>query len=384
MFLNKTYPCVFPNHIEYKSYTKLWDLSVFDDIDYWFVDVFGDISFVHVIPDDILSKVKSDDLTHLLVSCSHEADLWHIEHIYRDLIVNLDIPANKIILYSENKNALLKVEQVAKKYNADKINVYWSLIFEMGIKHQLQMNRVAFSTLNTLEKKEYHKKFLNFNRRWRVHRPLFVALLYSKNLLDKGYVSLASVTDDQLNWSIIFDTLTQTVSSDPELTDLLYSNKDQIINIPNLYLDTEDLSRNRPRLVEDDIAFSCTKELYENTYFSIASETYFFNSPGPFFTEKIFKPIAYQHPFILISGATNLRQLTELGYKTFHPFINEDYDSEPNDVNRLKMILAEVERLSNLSQAQLYEFIDNVKPIVTHNLKVLRSKSNRNHLRKIG
>ena len=72
-----------------------------------------------------------------------------------------------------------------------------------------------------------------------------------------------------------------------------------------------------------------------------------------------------------------------LGYKTFHPFINEDYDSEQDDSKRLKLILDEVNRLSNLNEDELFEFIDNVKPITDHNFKVLLTKPNYGHLHEL-
>ena len=78
-----------------------------------------------------------------------------------------------------------------------------------------------------------------------------------------------------------------------------------------------------------------------------------------------------------------LDSLRELGYRTFHPYINEDYDKETDDVKRLKLIVKEVYRLSNLGQDELFEFIDNVKPIVKHNLYVLRSKPHYGHIHKL-
>ena len=46
--------------------------------------------------------------------------------------------------------------------------------------------------MKTLQNK-HDKAFLNLNRRWRAHRPMFVALLKANKLLDKGLVSFGPV-----------------------------------------------------------------------------------------------------------------------------------------------------------------------------------------------
>lgn len=386
MILNKhSYPRLYTDRTEYGGYTKLWELKNFNDHDYWFIDIQNNVSLLNVIPEDILNKIKSDD-TYLLLSNSMESNTHFIDNIYKELIKILYIPANKIIIFSENKNASLEVIQKSLEYKEPVVQVYWSLAFEIGTRHQIFVNYQKIASVKTLEHKEYTKSFLNFNRRWRLHRPLMVALLYAKNLLDRGYVSIADGIDNiegGLNWNNVFPLLESKIKDNYELHNLLVSNKDQIVSFQNMYLDTHRLEINRPRLVEDDIDFTLTKELYENSYFSLVSETNFFDDNSIFFTEKIFKPITFKHPFLLISSPNQLEHLRGIGYKTFHPFIDESYDTEPNDLNRLVLILNEVERLSKLSDNELKKFLEGVYPIVQHNFNVLASKSNFGHLYKI-
>jgi hypothetical protein len=196
------------------------------------------------------------------------------------------------------------------------------------------------------------------------------------NLLDKGFVSLGK-SDDDLNWTNTFDDILKLVSEDEELFSLLTDNKTKIVNLPELYLDTTDLITN-PIYT----SYADTIKLYENSYFSIVSETCFFENVGRAFTEKTFKPILYKHPFILIAHPNSLELLRSLGYRTFHPFIDESYDSETNNTKRLKMILSEVKRLSNFSETELFEFIDNVKEITIHNHNTLINKPKFTHVHK--
>lgn len=127
----------------------------------------------------------------------------------------------------------------------------------------------------------------------------------------------------------------------------------------------------------EDIDFS----LYENSYFSVVTETLFYDSllssgesfpglvpalPGIFLTEKTYKPISMKHPFLLVARPYSLRVLRERGYKTFSPYIDESYDEIMDDKLRLKAIADEIHRLSKID---LVEFTHNVKDIVEHNHK---------------
>ena len=312
----------------------------------------------------------------------HEGFTNVVEPIYKNLIQKLKISPKKIILISENADICNVVKQVASNYNLDNINVEWSIVFErmLNVQHNFIQNDVTKAKI--LEKKTYSKSFLNFNGRWRIHRPCFVALLYCMNLLDKGFVSLGKA-DDNLNWNNTFDTFSKLIEDDSDLYSLLNDKKNNILNLPHLYLDTDNLVTNRFSVIQPDIDQSNTIKLYEDSYFSVVGETNFFGHTGRFLTEKTFKPIAYKHPFILLCDAYSLVLLKKLGYKTFHPFIDESYDNEPNDTKRLKMILNEVNRLCNLSEPELFEFIDNAKEITKYNYELLMSKPKFTHCYKI-
>lgn len=355
-----------------QTFSNLWQLKNFNDFDYWHVNLQEEMNLCDVIPKEVYQKIKNSEVK-LLLTCFQEGHTFIVDKLYES-----DLDPTNVVIFSDNKNITNKLQNLNNKPE-----LYWSLIFELGIKIQFYLNFNSFNKIKTLEKKTYIKSFLNFNRRWRLHRPAMVALLVAHNLIDKGYVSLAAVTDDNLNWNTVFDVILNKLNHEKELYDSLISRKNDIVNLLNLYLDTTNLSVNRPRLIEDDIPFEVTKQLYENTYFSLVSETFFFDNDAVFFTEKTFKPIAFKHPFILISSPLQLDSLRELGYKTFHPFINESYDTELDDTKRLKLILKEVERLVNLTQNELFEFIDNVVPIVEHNYKVLLSKPHNGHLHKL-
>ena len=347
---------------------------------YWYCAVFhggglDSVDFLNLIPNEILV----DPSIFIVLCTEYEAFTDLVEPIYKNLIKKLNIDPKRIILISENFDIVDVVKKVAESYQLDNINVEWSLVHERHTKAEQVL--LDLTTARILEKKSYKKAFLNFNRRWRIHRPCVVGLLYSMNLLDKGFVSLGKA-DDNLNWNNTFDIILQLLSEDQELYSLLSTNKTKITTLPKMYLDTTDLVSDRFSITYEDINHESTIQLYENSYFSIASETYFFENIGRTFTEKTFKPILYKHPFILMSNPNSLVLLKELGYRTFHPFIDERYDNETNNVKRLKMILDEVNRLSNFPEDELFEFIDNVREITIHNHNLLINKPKFTHVHK--
>ena len=341
-----------------KSYL---DLRFWNDRDYWYIS--AKINLPLIVPIDVINK----DIT-IVVNVEFEAFEEIVGKIYSELIIDYNIDPKKILVISENADLESVIIAESKKWSKDLINYEWSLIFERSIKVQ---SKVVTSNprpfINTS-----NKTFLNFNRRWRLHRTTLVALLYSIGILNKGHVSLSEV--EGFNWHNQINGVIDVIKTDNELLTLIDTHKEEIISLPNLYLDTKKLI-NRAFLRYKDIDPEATDNLYKDTYFSIVSETYFFEEIGRFISEKTFKPIAYHHPFILVTSPKSLELLRDLGYRTFHPYIDESYDQEEDNVKRMKMILREIERLSNMSTDEISIFLTNVEPITKHNFDTLINKS---------
>lgn len=81
---------------------------------------------------------------------------------------------------------------------------------------------------------------------------------------------------------------------------------------------------------------------YDQTAFSLVAESrvqWPTRSPtARFVSEKIFKPIAFQHAFITYSTAGTLRYLHEMGFETFDHVIDESYDLVVDTLQRLNCI----------------------------------------------
>jgi hypothetical protein len=279
------------------------------------------------------------------------------------------LPPSQIILYSESVDIKDEIEIISKRLNLEQINCEWIRIFEHGIQQQV-IHSDDYKNPITLEHKDYTKKFLNFNRRWRPHRPVFVSFLACHNLLDYGHVSLA-LSDDNTNWEKMWPSIVDIHKYALQELELLSANRTKILNLPPLYLDRTDLEINHVTLLPS------TNQLYRDTYFSVVSETNYYQylDIGRFLSEKVFKPIAHQHPFIILSRPGCLAALRSIGYKTFNGLIDESYDQETDDIKRMAMIVKEVNRLCKLDKDSLDNFLTESKKICVYNYFTLLNKT---------
>lgn len=359
------------NGSELRLGSSLFNFYKFNDADYWYIDFvhgWNLISAIDDIPNDILDRIREGSVT-LVFNNSHEAFHDSIEYIYRYYVFGLNLPAQHIRLLTESATIMSEVSKVAEVYQKPHIQVEWLRIFEYNVRTSVFMT--DYRKLDTLQIKTYDKKFLNLNRRWRLHRPLFVGLLELNDLLDQGYVSFCKNVDGQ-NWDMVYGYLNgATQFLCPELYQMFIDNKERIENIPDLFLDTTQLDINQVQVDHN------LDKHYENTYFSVVNETNYLKDfgEGIFLSEKVFKPILKSHPFILMSRPHSLKKLRELGYKTFSPYIDESYDDEEDDYKRLFMIVNEVKRLCDLPDEHLHKFLTSMKEVVEHNYNLLTTKN---------
>lgn len=365
----------------------LQHLCVFVDSDYYYYEFKDGTAFVRfpieeLIPIDDLQRIKNKEIK-LIINNSHESFHHIIPDIYEALIVKSKLPTEQIIFMSESASILDEIKKYSTLYNVADMKCVWTRIMEFDIQSTKKVMIASNLTgPRTLQNKIYIKKFINFNRRWRLHRPVLVGLLYATKLINEGYVSLA-LSDDNRSWETVWPSMLQYHANTPGITSLLKNNENEILNLPGLYIDTDELINNRAEFVNS------TNYLYEDTYFSVVSETNYYTSNvgenghptmsyhggGVHLTEKTFKTIVNMHPAILVSPPYSLIKLRELGYKTFSPWIDESYDLELNDSERMLKILAEIKRLCELTPTELSEFLINLKPICTFNKHVLLTQT---------
>lgn len=91
-------------------------------------------------------------------------------------------------------------------------------------------------------------------------------------------------------------------------------------------------------------------------------------------TEKTYKAIGCNRPFIIASTPEFLKEFRQLGYKTFHPYIDETYDTIEDDELRMQAIVNEIERLAKLTTDEFNSLILECEKIAKHNASVMAEK----------
>ena len=98
---------------------------------------------------------------------------------------------------------------------------------------------------------------------------------------------------------------------------------------------------------------------YLATHFSLITETVF-EYPYSFRTEKIAKPLAIGHPFIVAANTGFYRDLRHLGFRTFNNLVDESFDSIEDNQQRLERIALEVEWLCEQDLAKFSQECYNI------------------------
>lgn len=218
------------------------------------------------------------------------------------------------------------------------------------------------------------KNFVCLNKVHRQHRIDLLELMLRENLInDKCYYSFHDYTHHN------------SIEILNMLSDDHYPNiKKNLGLIKKLQLNFDENRCNPIDIRKDDLEF------FVNSYFSVVTETLYHGNnysftkgknhvsdveAGVFMTEKTTKVLSLKHPFILVSVPYMLKALKEEGYKTFHPYIDETYDTIIDDDIRLEYIISEVKRLSNQTHEEWLEWVNNVKPIVEYNYYLFFSQA---------
>lgn len=116
---------------------------------------------------------------------------------------------------------------------------------------------------------------------------------------------------------------------------------------------------------------SCWLSLYDlcaETLAYVVTETVYFGRRNHI-TEKTFKPICQQLPFVIASTAGSLEYLRRYGFQTFGDIWDESYDHETDDIQRLEKIAVLLRDLDGQSTRELQQIYRATIPAIEHNYR---------------
>ena len=144
----------------------------------------------------------------------------------------------------------------------------------------------------------------------------------------------------------------------------------------NIYPDIEQvfLAAELPRLFageETQVMTSCWLGNYteaQDSLVYVPTETVYFGK-RLHITEKTFKAIALEMPFVLVAPAHSLEYMRSYGFRTFDGIFDESYDLEEDDSKRIEKVTKLLKDLDSLSVAERQQIHRACLPIVEHNFE---------------
>jgi len=332
-----------------------------------------------------IRKLVASGKTKIIFDCSGESLLLSVLKIIHIIVDKLpEIDTKDIFYITSALNGQEAYDQYTDSINRTtrKINILSRSTFESSILGWLETmpcrdsDNIPKENPFTYKLGLKEKNFVFLNRIMRGHRLKLITKIIKNGLIDKCFCSAGYPEDwkERLSWL---------VSDHPEIKDEV----EEILKITKILPLKLNMSSERDNpidLLYDDIYY------HTNSYFSLVTETQFYNNSTTklqyfsksncvdntvFLTEKIFRPIAFKHPFVLCCTSGSLEQLRKLGYKTFHPYIDETYDTIIDDEERLEAVYKETERLCSFTDEQWLEWQLNITSIIEYNYLVLISKT---------
>lgn len=142
----------------------------------------------------------------------------------------------------------------------------------------------------------------------------------------------------------------------------------------NIYSDIEQVFRQAdlPRLFEGEDTqqmASCWLTNFSEAQDSLVyvpTETLYFGR-RLHITEKTFKAIALEMPFVLVATAGSLEYMRRYGFKTFGSVFDESYDEETDDIQRLHKVVKLLKDLDTMSVQERQQIHRACLPIVEYN-----------------
>lgn len=261
--------------------------------------------------------------------------------------------------------------------------------------HNIKIHTVPYMLLSTKEQNQnidIKKRFSVFTRNFRDERLFLYAKLQEKDLLKYANYSY-HFRNPYLNITYSKDEMIKSVNN--FLARYRYNTTTEEQQLISNFIDSGPYElKNTFKLEGQDIEYSNKwSPLVDNnlreSYFNLIVESHYdhtnpifrydskysYTQFSPtFITEKTYKAIMCERPFLFFGGAYGLQQLRRMGFKTFSPIIPENYDSCENDIKRMKMIVHEIEKLCAMSDEKIEQVYNSCLDIVKHNKEVLLKK----------
>jgi hypothetical protein len=333
------------SHIKVKEPTNLFDINLFVGKERQIVECIRRNLAIFKIPPVV--NVNARSYIHNIGEGYTDAEFFLMIHELIDLL-GLKGP---VIFSNSSMNCDKLYEKFLREFKLQKkFDVQLSLRdFESkglvidGVTIYEKFEEIVYNKDSLHEK----KLFCNFNMRARHHRSAMIALLNYYDLLENNYISTPTKTfrnvppNVEKDWKYLLEDSKIFLQRRSDL-DLIVDKLSILKNRYPLRID----DRSEDETDAESLLNPLIHRARVDSLFELVSETLV--SESIFFTEKIFIPVVLCKPFLLIASFESLKTFKNFGYQTFHPYINEEYDTIEDDAERCVAICKELQRLQEL------------------------------------
>jgi hypothetical protein len=223
-------------------------------------------------------------------------------------------------------------------------------------------------SLMPIEDRTITKKFITFNRLTggaRVYRSFLVSELAKRDLIEQGHISYSH---DCPIYGHYRENILESISRYDILPDYA---EETIRTLDKIKFPLRIDSTDDKYIPNGSMTLGSMKENMES-FLHVVTETCFWDKKSHL-TEKIFKPVMLQQPFVLVGCVNNLKYLKSYGFETFDKWWDESYDSIEDPIKRLQEVSEIVKYISSKSLEELKDMLLEMRDTLAHNNDLISS-----------
>lgn len=323
------------------NYTTLYNISFFVDIQDFYK-----------LSDDFFTKFLGNN--NIIFSREHKIDVTDFANGLIAKIKQFNLDSKKIYIVVAHGQQKTELERHFLQYHIENINIYSNMFWLTWPRIKLETDNFQYQNY------KIDKKFSIFSRRyvdWR--RNLYLDLLI-KNILPECHYTFSNLHPD---------------IDDPKSIDQMLENLPAYMEV------------HKPKIIEwfqnelhsldyADPFNSKITYLMQESAINIVLETHIIEqSNGVTLTEKTYKPILINRPFIVYGIPYILDMLRKEGFKTFNGIIDESYDTIVDENDRRIAIVNEINRINLLPKADFDTLLEKCENICAYNFELAHSKN---------
>jgi len=355
-------------HPDFKEFSLLTEARYESGSIYWHDqhDVsIRSIEFNFFLDDSHWEHIRNDPTTKILLFYGDE--YFNIDDVnkFANVILTKNINPTQIYLVTVDENWAQWAEQMFVERGIVGVNIQGYNVLLKKTKTNIQDTGLSYRYKFSALSRNYNEWRLRFFLEM-VNRGIISNFKYTFNNIHP-YASPIKIIDKQeiknksINFGLFNDNISEWIDKMP------YTLEED--EVENKWTDHSYFAIKQSDihvLIEshfDPFAYQHPRPSMSPDYFSPA-----------FPTEKTYKVMSCKTPFIAYTTPYFLKELKQLGYKTFSPWIDERYDNIVDDVVRSSTIAQEIERINNLDTSSYDDLINHCRDIAEENYAILVEK----------